>query len=383
MVQNITARRTDDSKLTDWYYGIDKGLLVCIFGLMGIGMIANVSAGSAMFVRNGWNWYHFFISMLPFYILGTLGLLYVSMSDKKWVLVISWINVIICFLLVCLTAANLFVINGSARWIPVLGHTFMPSDLMKPGFIIITAWFLSKMKDIYGDIFKNREAWRFRLFSWWPYISAFLLFIVLLVKQPDIGTTMLYLWVLLVMLIVAGLPRLWVVLMGSLGAIGAIGAFFFVPHVHDRIIAFFGTLDPQSQIGISVNSIRQGGLFGMGEKAFVSERLPMAESDFVYSILAEDFGAIACCFGIFFLLIIIRHMLKNAIGARDKFVFYAVSGTIALFGGQICMNLATVLNLMPAKGMTLPFISFGGSSFLGFCLLFGMILAIVREDKWK
>ena len=141
--------------------------------------------------------------------------------------------------------------------------------------------------------------------------------------------------------------------------------------------------DPRSQIGFALRAIRNGGLFGAGDKAYVVENLPMAESDFVLSVISENFGAIASCALIVLLWFVFWRLLHQSKYARDDFTSNAIVGTAAMFGIQVCINLASTLRIMPAKGMTLPFISHGGSSFVAYCLLFGMVMALIREDKWK
>ena len=385
VIQEV-ARRTDDSQLTDWFYGTDKWLLIYVGIMIFVGMIATISTGSANYIRihGALPWYHFFIKMLPFYIVG-LGTLFVtSMFSKKWVLRIAWLNIAICLPLLLFTFVHPQIVNGSARWVVLGGLKLMPSDIMKPGFVIITAWFLMYLKKIYGDnIFFNREVWRFTWKSWWPYIIVFCLTLGIIFKQPDLGTSILYFSVLGIMLFVAGLPKKILAILGGLGVFGGVIAFFLFHHVHERMMDFVQPLDPRTQVGYAVNAIRQGGLFGMGDEAFAAEHLPMAENDFVYAALVEDFGAIAGCMLLVLFVLVIKRLMMAANNARDKFVLYAITGTTALFAVQICMNLATTLHLMPPKGMTLPFISFGGSSFLGFCLLFGLTMALIREDKWK
>lgn len=385
-VINEVARRTDDSQLTDWYFGIDRWLLLYVGIMIFVGMIATISTGSANSIRvhGALPWYHFFVKMFPFYIIG-LGTLFVtSMFNKKWVLKLAWLNVIVCLPLLLMTFIHPMVVNGSARWVVLDGLKLMPSDIMKPGFVVVTAWFLARMKEKFGDnIFLNRDAWKFSWSSWWPYIGVFCMVLGILFKQPDIGTSMLYFLVLGIMLYVSGLPKRIMAILGAVLIGGGTAAFFLWHHVHERIMEFFGPLDPLSQVGFAVNAIRQGGLFGMGDEAFAAENLPMAENDFVFAALVEDFGAIAGCLLLVLFIMVIKRLMAAASSARDKFVLYVITGTTALFSVQICLNLATTLHVMPPKGMTLPFISFGGSSFLGFCLLFGMTLALIREDKWK
>ncbi len=376
--------RTEDSKFTSWYYGTDRKLLGYVLALIFIGMLCVVSAGSVQALRKGWEWYYFLQKMLPFYVLGVGTLFVASMLNKKWVLGISALNVAVCFLLLIWTVIHPVASHGSERWAVIGGLRLMPSDLMKPGLVIMTAWFLAKMKERFGtDIFLNPAPWRPAWLSWWTFLVPFAIVLLILFQQPDIGTTLLFMAVIGTMLFIAGLPRkIWLPGLGLFGVVGFL-AFLFVPHVHRRVLEFFQPLDPTTQVGYSVNAIRQGGLFGMGDEAFAKESLPDAHTDFIFAALAEDWGAILACGLLALLLVVIRRLTVTAMSARDTFVFYAVGGTTALFATQICINLATTLGLMPPKGMTLPFISSGGSSFMGYCLLFGMILAIVREDKWK
>jgi cell division protein FtsW len=386
VIQEV-GRRTNDSQLTDWYLGTDRWLLLSVCIMIFVGMIAAVSTGSANSIRvhGALPWYHFFVKMVPFYLVG-LGTLFVtSMFNRKLVLGIAWLNVLICLPLLLITFIHPQVVNGSTRWVVLAGIKLMPSDIMKPGFVILTAWFLTRMKEKFGDnIFMNKEAWKLNWSSWWPYVLVFLMVLGIMFKQPDVGTSILYFLVLAIMLFVAGLPKKIIGIMAGMGAGGLLVAFLIWPHVHQRFMDFFSKpLDPLSQVGYAVNAIRQGGLLGMGDEAFAAENLPMAENDFVYAALVEDFGAIAGCCLLFLFIWVIKRLINSATQARDKFVLYVITGTTALFSVQICLNLATTLHVMPPKGMTLPFISFGGSSFLGFCLLFGLTLALISEDKWK
>lgn len=377
-------RRTEESKLTSWYFEIDRKLLGGVLLLIFIGALFMVSAGSVAAERIGQPWHFFILKALPFYFMGLATLFVASMLNKKIVLGVSWVNVAVCLLLLLITLFAPHVIKGSARFVELGPFNVMPSDIMKPGFIILTAWFLAKMRDVYGDnIFFNKSAWRFKWLSWWPYLGAFIPSLLIILRHPDFGTAILYLAVLGAMLFMAGLP--WVMVFGLMGCAVLMGvfAFFTMPHVHNRIIAFFTGTGDKYQVTKSIESIQHGGLLGSGDDAFIKQSLPDAHTDFIFAAIAEDLGAIMACLLLVLLLFVIKRLTVDAINARDKFVFYAAGGTAALFGAQVCINMMSTLNLFAPKGMTLPFISYGGSSLLSYCLLFGMILAIVREDKWK
>lgn len=377
-------KRTEESKLTSWYFEIDRRLLWAVLGLVFIGVWAMISAGSVAAERIGQQWHFFILKALPFYGIGLVTLFASSMLNKQWVIRISVLNVIVCLLLLMVTLVAPAAVKGSARFVNLGFTNVMPSDLMKPGFIIMTAWFLAKMKSTFGpDIFMNPEAWRPKLLSWWTYLAIFIPAFVIILTHPDVGTSMLYFTVLSAMIFMAGLP--WWMIPVLLGCVGVAGlfAFFTMSHVHNRIMNFFTGAGDDYQVRQSIQSIQHGGLLGSGDDAFVKQSLPDAHTDFVFSAIAEDSGAILACVLLCILLYVLKRLITNAMNARDSFVFYACGGAAALFGTQVCINLMSALRLFAPKGMTLPFISYGGSSFVAFCLLFGMIIAVVREDKWK
>ncbi len=376
--------RSEDSKLTSWYFEIDRRLLGCVLILIFIGMIFAISAGSVSAERISKSWHYFFIKALPFYAAGLVTLFVSSMLNKKWVLRISGLNVVVGILLLFVTLVSPNVIKGSARWVSIASFNVMPADIMKPGFIMLTAWFLSMMKDKYGpDIFRNKDAWRLRPLCWWSYFGAFVPVFLIILTHPDLGTSLLYLAVVSGMLFMAGLPLFVIPIIGGVLVMVGLFAFFTMSHVHNRVMSFLGSGGDTYQVDTSVNSIRNGGLFGCGDEAFVKQSLPDAHTDFIFAAIAEDVGAIWCCVLLGLLLYVLKRLVENAVTARDRFVMYAAGGAAALFGTQVCINLMTTLHIIPPKGMTLPFVSYGGSSLLAYCLLFGMVLAVVREDRWQ
>ena len=379
----LRITRGEESKLTSWYFEIDRGLLGCVLVLIVIGLMAVVSVGSAQAAYLGKPWFYFLQKALLPYSLGFVALFGFSMLNKKQVIKISVIGLIIGIVTLAFTFIDKHPKNGSLRWFYMGGLSFMPSDLLKPFFVVLTAWFLSKMHSVYGsDIILNRDAWKFKKISWWPYLILFLICISMIFLHPDVGTAALYLGVLSVMVFVAGFPyKLLPAMFGIFGVMG-IAALTFMPHIKNRAAHIFD-IARDSQAWYSINSIRHGGLFGSGEEAYVKDVLPESTNDFVYSAIAEDWGALSACALVILLFFILNKLIKHASMAKDDFVVYAVAGGAALFGGQICFNLMTALHLVIDKGMTLPFVSYGGVSFVVFCILFGMMLALIREDTWN
>ena len=378
-------KRSEESKLTSWYFEIDRRLLGCVLLMIVLSVIFALSAGSVAAERIGQPWHFFLVKAIPFYIVGLTILFGTSFLNKKQVLLLSAANLAFGLLLLPLTVLMPNMINNSARFVDLGPFNVMPSDIMKPGFIIITAYFLAKMKQCYGaNIFFNKDAWRFNTWlSWSYYLMVFLPVVFIVFNHPDLGTSILYLAVFSAMIFIAGMPLFLFPVLGGVGLLMLVVAFFTLGHVHRRIIAFFTGTGDTYQVDNSVDSIRHGGLLGSGDDAFVKQYLPDVHTDFIFAAIAEDLGAIMACGLLVLLFFVFRRLITNATNARDLFVMYATGGAAALFGTQICFNMLTTLNLFAPKGMTLPFISYGGSSLLAYCLLFGMILAIVREDKWK
>lgn len=378
-------KRGEDSRLTSWYFQTDRRLLGCVLLLIVLSIIFALSAGSVAAERINMPWYFFLVKAIPFYIVGLLVLFGTSFLTKKQVLILAGLNLAFGLALLPLTVISPHMIKNSARFVSFGFFNIMPSDIMKPGFIVMTAYFLSRMKERYGtNIFFNKDAWRFNTWlSWSYYLMAFVPVLLIIFRHPDFGTSVLYLAVLFAMAFIAGLPWILVPVIGGMALLMLVVAFFTLGHVHRRIISFFTGTGDTYQVDNSVDSIRHGGLLGSGDDAFVKQFLPDVHTDFIFAAIAEDLGAIMACGLLLLLFYVFRRLVQNATNARDLFVLYATGGTAALFGTQICFNMLTTLNLFAPKGMTLPFISYGGSSLLAYCLLFGMILALVREDKWK
>lgn len=379
----LRLTRGEESKLTAWYFELDRGLLTMILLLVVVGAITMITAGSAEAAKMGQPWFFFIKKAIPAYILGLTCLFGCSMLSKQSVIRLSILCLIVGIFGLLVTLAHPVVVKGSARWAHIGGFGFMPADVLKPALIVLTAWFLNKMRGAYGsDIFLNKEAWRAKWLSWWPYIAIFLLCVAVFFKHPDIGNLFLYLGVLFVMLFVAGFPLKFLpFVFGGVGALSAI-VILTKEHVRSRFLHMFD-VDRWTQAWYSINSIKHGGLFGSGSDAYVKDVLPESTNDFVYAAIAEDWGAVGCIALVLLLLLVLNRLIKHAIHAREDFVVFALAGTAALFGGQICFNLMTALHLFVSKGMTLPFISYGGVSFISFCIIFGMILALVREDTWN
>lgn len=379
----LRITRGEESKLTSWYFEIDKRLLYLVLILVLIGAVAAFSAGAANAYKLGKPWFHFVSRSLCFYSAGGLILFICSMLNKKQIIRLSVLGLLVGIFGLLVTLTNSSSLNSSDRWANIAGISFMPAEILKPSFIILTAWFLEKMHSVYGDNIFSKETLRFNKFSWWPYLILFGLCVGIIFQHPDFGMALLYVGVLGVMLFVARMP--WKLILGLGGgaiAVLSVIALTFMKHVQGRAGQMFH-LVPRSQVWFSVNAIRHGGLFGSGDKSFVQDQLAESVNDFVYASIAEYAGALGACALVVVLFLVLNNLIKHAISSKDEFVMYVLAGTAALFGGQICFNLMTALHLFINKGMTLPFVSYGGWAILTMCALFGMVLALIREDTWN
>jgi cell division protein FtsW len=379
-------RRNEESKLTSWYFEIDRRLFWCVIILSLVGLWAMVSAGSVAAERMNppQPWHFFLLKAIPFYFIGIITMLVASFMSKRQVLGIAIFDAVVCGLLLIATLIMPAAVKGSARWVDLGFVSVMPSDLLKPGFIILTAWFLTRLEKLSpGALFFAKRVWKWD--AWPTYLAMFLPMLLIILTHPDFGSFVLYLLVFASMIFLAGLPMYFIPIFAGIGAAAFTFAFFTMSHVRLRVLGFLGLAGggDNYQIRKSVEAVQHGGLFGQAENSFIKQSLPDAHTDFVFSAIAEDSGAIIACVLLLGFFYVLRRLATDATRAKDKFVFYACGGLFALFGAQVCINVMSALGLFPPKGMTLPFVSYGGSSFVAFCLMFGMILALVREDKWK
>ncbi|MGL4974802.1 MAG: FtsW/RodA/SpoVE family cell cycle protein, partial [Bosea sp. (in: a-proteobacteria)] len=260
-------------------------------------------------------------------------------------------------------------VKGARRWISMAGMTIQPSEFLKPAFVVLVAWAFSegaKRADVPGT----------------PL--AFLLLpltIVPLILQPDFGQTMLLTLVWTGLFFVAGLHWFWVLGLGGVGLIGIVAAYEFVPHVRARIERFMDKGSGDTfQIDTALESFAQGGWLGKGPgEGTVKRSLPDAHTDFIFAVTAEEFGIVVCLLLVAVFATIVLRSLIVAQRSEDAFSRLAITGLAMLFGTQAAINMMVNLHMMPAKGMTLPFISYGGSSMLSLALGMGFLLALTRR----
>ena len=368
---NVPAR-ADNSILGRWWWTVDRATLSAIFMLIGFGYVLVLAASPAVAMRIGASRDMFILKQVVFLAIAGVTVIGTSMLSTRNIRRLALLGCLVALAATALTLVHGMEIKGARRWISLPMMSVQPSEFLKPCFAVTTAWLLTEGR---------RTAVR-KMFP--GHIAAFgvLAVIVLLLKsQPDIGMLSVILCVFLVQLFVDGLPLLLVGV--GVGALG--GAFVFAytvfPHVRSRVQRF---IHPQKgdhyQIDTALAAFSHGGLTGRGPgEGRVKDLLPDAHADFVFAVAGEEFGMILCMVIILtFLFIVVRSLLKQ-LGNDEEYTPLAVTGLCAGFGLQAFVNMASTLHLIPTKGMTLPFISYGGSSAMSVALTVGMLLALTRR----
>lgn len=357
--------------LAEWYRTMDTWLLWSIAALIvcGIFLTFSASPGVAERILKTQDTFYFVKKQL-FFLIPSIGLMLgVSMLSPKQIRRLAFIVFAGSLIALILTLFVGMEVKGAKRWLYFPGFSIQPSEFMKPAFAVICAW-----------IFASG-----RLIDKFPGIRiagcVYLMTIVLLLLQPDIGQTLTISTIWGCQLFLAGISVLWVVALLGIGIVGVLGTYFVFPHVQSRIDRF---LNPQTgdvfQVRTSLEAFHNGGWFGRGPgEGIIKGKLPDAHTDFILAVAAEEFGFFLCAFLIFLFAFIIFRGFWIMSKEKNLFNMLAVAGLLTQFGVQAFINMASTLNLIPTKGMTLPFISYGGSSLLSLAFGFGMILSLTRR----
>jgi cell division protein FtsW len=365
----MSFARTDQSVVAQWWWTVDRWTLIAIFGLMAFGCLMVMSASPAVAIRIGANSLHFvrrFFAVLPPTI---LTLLFVSLQSPRNIRRIAAIGFAVSLVLLFATFFIGVEIKGARRWIELPGFSLQPSEFIKPCFAVVAAWLFAQ----------HRLNPRFP--GQWISIGLYLLLVAMLIKQPDLGMTVLISAVWLTQFFLAGLRLYWVATGLFAGAGGLVGAYFAFAHVQQRINHFINPAAGDGyQVNRSLEAFDHGGIWGRGPgDGTVKEYLPDAHADFVFAVAGEELGLIVCLVVVAVFALIVLRGFSRLMQEGNLFVVLAATGLLVQFGLQAIINMASTLHLMPTKGMTLPFISYGGSSMLSLGLGMGMVLALTRR----
>jgi cell division protein FtsW len=363
------ASRTEYSPLGDWWWTVDRLILAALAVLMLGGLVLSLAASPPVAVRMDRDPFYFVNRQVLFLIPAVLVLLATSLLPPRQIRRLALAVFVVSLALVAATLLFGAEVKGARRWLVLLGLSIQPSEFLKPSFVILIAW-------LFGESTRRPEM---------PASSAalalLLAVVTLLVLQPDFGQTLLLLLVWGALFFMAGMRLVWVAGLAATAVAGLAGAYVTVPYVTRRIKGF---IDPASgdsfNIGIALESFARGGWFGRGPgEGTVKRILPESHTDFVFAVAAEEFGIVLCLALVALFAFIVIRALRHALVTEDPFTRFAAAGLAMLFGLQSAINMAVNLHLLPAKGMTLPFISYGGSSMLALAYGMGMLLALTRE----
>jgi cell division protein FtsW len=359
--------RADNSGFARWWWTIDRVAFAAMLGLMAIGLVLAFAAsptatGNAASAGN----FTYALKQLAFAATAVGILMATSMLDSATTRMAA--AVIFAFGLIGAWLALVagVDINGAHRWIDFGGLMLEPSEFLKPAFAVLAAAFLAD---------KLKRGFPGELVT----IALLVPAIIILLLQPDVGQTLLLSTLCVVMLFLAGLAYYWLAALGAGGALVAVLAYFLHPHVRERIGQFFGE-GPGYQTGLALQAFEAGGMTGVGPGAgSIKFRLPDAHTDFIFAVAGEEFGIALCILiALLFGFVTIRLLLRAA-KARDPFAQLAASGLAIVVGLQAFINMGVSLSILPAKGMTLPLISYGGSSLFAVALTLGLALGLTRQ----
>ena len=361
--------RNDTSVLGRWWWTVDRWTVTALSLLIAVGVLLVLAASPPVAERLTLDPYHLVwrhIAYVPLAVAVLLGVSLLPLASTRW------LAVAVFALAVGGIVAALFLgteTKGARRWIDFGLLSIQPSEFVKPSCAVVVAWLLAR----------HRETGRAEL----GLAAAGLVVLVLglLFLQPDIGMATLILAAWYVQLLIAGLSLPWVVALTAGAGGAAFAAYSLLPHVNIRINRF---LDPSSgdnfQVDTSLQAFMNGGLLGRGPgQGTIKGVLPDAHADFIFAVAGEEFGLIACLLILALFAVVVLRGLAHALHETNLFVMVAVAGLSVQFGLQAVVHMGSSLRLLPAKGMTLPFISYGGSSLIAVALAMGLLLALTRR----
>jgi cell division protein FtsW len=361
--------RADTSTLGRWWWTVDRLTLLAIAILIGFGYVMMLAASPAVAEHIHVSRDSFLFKQVLFLLLAVAIVVSVSLLSPKGVRRLALAGCVIALLLTAMTLVAGVEIKGARRWIALPGLSLQPSEFLKPCFAVVAAWLLAEGRRTRGF---PGMAIAFGIFA---------LILLLLKSQPDIGMLAVLSTVFFAQLFVAGLNLFLVGIGVAIMAVSGVGAFAFFPHVRKRVMGFWDPAGTDSfQVNTALQAFGNGGLLGRGPgEGRVKDVLPDAHADFVFAVMGEEFGMVVCLFVLGLFAFIVMRGLLRLLAEHDEFVILASSGLVASFGLQSFVNMASSLHLIPTKGMTLPFVSYGGSSVLAVALGMGMLLALTRR----
>jgi cell division protein FtsW len=369
MVYGTVPVRDGEPIVPKWWRTVDRWSIVCVLTLFGIGLLLGLAASPPLATRNGLPPFHYVERQAVFGAMALVIMIVVSMMSPQMVRRLGILGFFFAFAaVVMLPVFGTDYGKGAVRWYSLGFASLQPSEFLKPVFVVLSAWLIAASQEI------NGPPGRAISFTIAVVIVGFL------ALQPDFGQASLVLFSWGVMYFVAGAPIALLLLMAGAVVASGMVAYNNSEHFARRIDGFLTTdLDPRTQLGYATNAIQEGGLFGVGVgEGQVKWSLPDAHTDFIIAVAAEEYGLLLVLAIIALFMILTLRALYRLARERDNFIRLAGTGLVSLIAVQAFINLGVAVRLLPAKGMTLPFVSYGGSSILAVALAMGMLLAFTR-----
>ncbi|MCR9113627.1 MAG: putative lipid II flippase FtsW [Rhodobacteraceae bacterium] len=369
MVYGAVPLRDVEPILPKWWRTVDKWSMSCVLILFGIGILLGLAASPPLAEKNGFGHFHYVQRQAAFGTMALVAMLLTSMMSPQLVRRLAVVGFAVAFVgLALLPFFGTDFGKGAVRWYSIGFGSLQPSEFLKPGFVVVVAWMMAASQEINGP----------------PGMRlSFVLTVVIvamLALQPDFGQACLVLFGWGVMYFVAGAPILLLVVIAACVVGAGTLAYSNSEHFARRIDGFLSPdVDPNTQLGFATNAIREGGFFGVGVgEGEVKWSLPDAHTDFIIAVAAEEYGLVlVLCIIALYIGIVVRSLLR-LMRERDNFIRLAGCGLVAMFGVQAMINMGVAVRLLPAKGMTLPFVSYGGSSLIATGIAVGMLFAFTR-----
>jgi cell division protein FtsW len=368
--RGIATGRIESSVVGDWWHSVDRWTLGAVVALFALGLVLSLAASPPLADKNGLWTYHYVVRHVVFMAIALATIATISMFRLTMIRrygVVLFVSALVATMALPWLGTDFG--KGATRWYSLGFFSLQPSEFLKPGFVLISAWLMAGSFERFGPPGRTLSG------------IAAIGIAGMLALQPDFGQAVLVLAVWSTMVFVSGAPILMLLILG--GMIGASGAYayFNSGHFAGRINGYLAAeVDPHTQLAYAQSAIREGGLFGVGAaQGSVKWTLPDAHTDFIIAVAAEEFGLILTLVIIGLYLFVTARALVRLMDERSPFIRLAGTGLAVLFGLQAFVNMAVAIRLLPAKGMTLPFISYGGSSMLAAAIAMGTLLALTRE----
>lgn len=361
--------RSDRSRLAEWWFTVDHVLVVAVLAIVATGLVLSLAASPAVAIKKGFATFHFVERHVVFSIAGVAVMLAVSLLDPKAVRRLALVVFAVAFAGLVVVQVTGREINGARRWLELAGHSLQPSEFIKPAFVVLAAWLFAEARG-------RRDMPALPL-----AVAGLVLVAALLVLQPDVGQTLLVTAAWGALYVLSGQPLVGAVAMAGIAVLGLAAAYLTLPHVAARIDRFVSPASGENgQIERAMQSFVEGGFFGRGPgEGTIKSILPDAHTDFIFAVVAEEYGVLACLALLGLFGFVVLRALHLAVREGDAATRLAVQGLALVFGLQALINMGVNVGLLPAKGMTLPFISAGGSSTIAVSLTLGMLIALARR----